>query len=96
MIGAPEHGKDIVDAIKACDKRYLKEKMCTIGTPEVDDSTKRMDVHAMIGDKKFSWAVTCEKLLEDNIRKQEFKSYKKSNKREAEQKMEKRVYHLQD
>ena len=52
MTGAPGHGKDIVDTINACDKRYLKEKMCNIGTPEADDSTKRMDAHAMIGDKK--------------------------------------------
>ena len=88
MIGAPGHSKDIVDAINACDKRYLKEKMCIIGTPEADDSTKRMDNHAMIGNKKFSLAVTCKKLLEDNIREQGFKSYRKSNKREANQKME--------
>ena len=52
MIGAPGHGKDIVDTINVCDTRYLKEKMCMIGTPEVDDSTKRMDAHAMIGNKK--------------------------------------------
>ena len=26
MIGAPGHGKDIADAINACNKRYLKEK----------------------------------------------------------------------
>ena len=56
-----------------------------IGIPEADDSTKIMDAHAMIGDKKSSWVVTCKKLLEDNIREQGFKSYKKSNKREAKQ-----------
>ena len=26
MIGAPEHGKDVVDEINACDKRYLMGK----------------------------------------------------------------------
>ena len=31
MIGAPGHGKDIVDAINACDKRYLKEQQNPIG-----------------------------------------------------------------
>ena len=50
MIGAPGHGKDIVDTVNVCDKRYLKEKMCMIGTPEAGDSTKRMDAHVMIGD----------------------------------------------
>ena len=96
MISAPGHGKDIVDTINACDKRYLKEKMCMIGTPESEDSTKRMDAHAMIGNKKSSWVVTCKILLEDNIREQGVKSYRKSNKSEAKQKMDKRVYHLQN
>ena len=96
MIGAPGHGKDIVDAINACDKRYLKEKMCMIGTPEAEDSKKRMDAHAMIGNKRSSWAVSCKILLEDKIREKGVKSYRKSNKREAKQKMDKRVYHLQD
>ena len=59
--------------------------MYMIENPEADDCTKRMDADAMIGDKKSSWTVTCKKLLEDNIREQGFKSYKKSNKREAKQ-----------
>ena len=29
-----------------------------VGTPEADDCKKRMDVHAIIGEKKSSWAVT--------------------------------------
>ena len=37
MVGAPGHGKDIVDTINARDKRYLKEKRCMVGTPEADD-----------------------------------------------------------
>ena len=51
MIGAPGHGKDIVDAINAYDKRYLQEKMCMVGTPEGDDCKKRMDAHAIIREK---------------------------------------------
>ena len=34
--------------------------------------------------------------MEDNIREQGVKSYRKYNKREAKQKMDKRVYHLQE
>ena len=41
-----------------------------IETPEADDSTKRMDVHAMTGDKKSSWVVICKTQLEDSIREQ--------------------------
>ena len=31
MIGALGHGNDIVNAINACDKRYLKEKCTWLG-----------------------------------------------------------------
>ena len=33
LIGVLGHGKDIVDAINACDKRYLKGKTCTVWNP---------------------------------------------------------------
>ena len=96
MIGIPGHEKDIVDAINACDKRYLKDKMCMVGTPEADDCKQRMDAHAMIGEKVSSWVVTCKQLLEDKIRVHGVKSYNKHSKRETKQKMKKRIYHLQD
>ena len=68
MIGTPGQGKNIVIAINTCNKRYLKAKICMVGTPETDDCKKIMDAHAMIGEKVSSWAVTHKKLLEDNIR----------------------------
>ena len=37
MIGAPGHGKDVVDGINACDNRYMMGKICMIGTQEVDN-----------------------------------------------------------
>ena len=58
-----------------------------VGTPEAGDCIKRMDTHAMIGEKRSSWAVTCKKLLEDDIRVHGIKSdknntaNKKQNKR---------------
>ena len=55
MVSTSGHGKDIVDGINACDKRYLKGNMCTIGTPEVDDYSKRMTVHSMIGSTHYSF-----------------------------------------
>ena len=89
MIGAPGHGKDIVDAINACEKRYLKEKMCMAGTPEADDYNKIMDAHTMIREKSSSWAVSYKQLLEDNARVHGIKSYNKYRKQETKQKMEK-------
>ena len=60
--------------------------MCMVGTPEPDDCKKRMDTHALIGEKKSSWAVTCKILSKDNIRVHGFQSYtntasKKKNKK---------------
>ena len=45
MIRAPEHVKDVVDGINACDKRYLIAKMCMIGTPEADHKEFRINTH---------------------------------------------------
>ena len=49
IVGVLGYWKDIVDAINACDKRYMKENMCLIGTSEADDSTIRMEAHIMVG-----------------------------------------------
>ena len=38
MTGYPEHGKDVVDDVNTCDKRYLMGEICMIGTPKRDDS----------------------------------------------------------
>ena len=54
-----------------------------IGTPEADDSKKRMDAHAMIGNIKSSWAVTCKLLLEDKLRDKGVKSYRKFKKKRS-------------
>ena len=47
-IGAPGHGKDVVDGLNATDKCYLRKMMCMIGTPEANDSQARMAAHSMI------------------------------------------------
>jgi len=36
-VGAPGHGKDLVDGLNALDKAFLRAKMCMIGTPEADE-----------------------------------------------------------
>ena len=64
MIGAPGHGKDLVDGINAIDTRYLKGKMCMIGTPEVDDCSKRIKSHSMIDNARYIFAEECKRLCE--------------------------------
>ena len=66
-----------MDAINDCDKRYMKENMCMIGTSEAYDSTIRMEAHIMVGQTKSSSTITYEKRLEDNIRVHWVKSYNK-------------------
>ena len=42
MIGAPRHGKFIVDKINTCDKRYIRAYIYMVKIQQVDDSTKRI------------------------------------------------------
>jgi hypothetical protein len=38
-VGAPGHGKDLVDGLNACDKQYLKKMMMRITLPGTEEST---------------------------------------------------------
>ena len=55
MIGAPDHGKDIVDGINASDKRYWKGKMYMIKTLEADNYSDRIKAHSMICNAHYSF-----------------------------------------
>jgi hypothetical protein len=96
-IGAPGHGKDIVDGLNATDKIYLRKMMCMIGTPEANDGEKRMAAHAMLGDQKMSLAQESARLcsLPERIHGVKAEGGKRQ-KREAAAKMKQRFYHVQD
>ena len=96
-IGAPGHGKDVVDALNATDKVYLRKMMCMIGTPEANDSEARMRAHSMLGDEKMSLAEESARLCRLPERAHGVKSEGgKRTKREAAAKMQQRFYHVQD
>ena len=83
MIGAPGYGKYLVDGINVYDKRYLKGKMCMIGTPEVDECSKRMKAHSMKGNEYSSFAEECKRLCECSDREnrpKDYSNYKKHGK----------------
>ena len=63
MIGAPGHGKDLVDGIHASDKRYLKGKMCMIGTPEAGDCSTRIKAHSMIFNAHYKFCRRVQKVM---------------------------------
>ena len=96
-IGAPGHGKDVVDALNATDKIFLRKKMCMIGTPEAKDGASRMAAHSMLGDAKMSLAEESQRLCSDPARFTGVKGHGgKLQKREANAPMKERHYHVQD
>ena len=96
-IGAPGHGKDLVDGLNAVDKVYLRKKMCLVGTPEAKDAACRMAAHSMVGDAKASLAEESARLCRDPAREGGVKSEGgKRQKRDDAAKMKKRHYHVQD
>jgi hypothetical protein len=80
-IGAPGHGKDVVDGLNATDKQFIQGKMCMIGTPESADSEKRMVAHSMAGNAR---AEKCVRLCSEEGRAEGVKSEKKYQKREEQ------------
>jgi hypothetical protein len=60
-VGAPGHGKDVVDGLNAKDKRYLKQQM----TPEENDSNNRMFACSMVKEEGKSLAEECARLCSD-------------------------------
>jgi hypothetical protein len=103
-VGAPGHGKDIVDGLNAADKRYLIMKMQMIGLPgagaegseENDGSSSRMSAELMVEGTSKSLAVECARLCSDKARSSGVKSEGKYCKRKSEAKMKQRHYHVQD
>jgi hypothetical protein len=80
-IGAPGHGKDVVEGLNAINKRYLSGNMCLIGATELNDSDKLMQAHAMInGTESKSLAEECKRLCEAKERVSGVKSHRKYNK----------------
>jgi hypothetical protein len=46
MIGAPGHGKDVVDALNATTKKHLKQKMRMVANPGNDESERKMKAYS--------------------------------------------------
>ena len=84
MIDTPGYGKEIVDGINTSEKRYLKGKMCMIGTSEVDDCSKRIKSHSIIGNVDYIFSEECKRLCEYSDKESGSKDYSKYKKCEAE------------
>jgi hypothetical protein len=94
-IGAPGHGKDLVDGLNACDKFYLKKVMARIVNPATEPSidSKNIINHSVVENEFVSISVEAARLCALD-RSSGSKSDRKHNKRESEAKMKKRFYHV--
>ena len=97
MIGAPGHGKDIVDAVNATTKRKIAKFMCNIANSESDDANRqdRIRPEAFADDTKFSFAAESKRLM-DATSSEGVKSAGKHAKREAAAPLKKRVFHISE
>eukprot|EP00957_Ditylum_brightwellii_P072992 5546808-Ditylum_brightwellii.AAC.1 len=60
-VGAPGHGRDIVDGLNATDKAFFKAMFCD-KNPEQDHTSKDMIAHCMSQKGRVCFAKTCRKL----------------------------------
>jgi hypothetical protein len=96
MIGAPGHGKDVVDALNATTKKYIKQKMRMVSNPGSDECCDRkMKVHSVSATESTSFAMECVRLCCLEERKDGVKSSAKYAKREQSARVSERVYYLQ-
>ena len=96
MIGAPGHGKDVVDALNATTKKYIKQKMRMVSNPGSDECCDRkMKVHSVSETESTSFAMECLRLCSLQERKDGVKSSSKYAKREQAAPVSERLYYLQ-
>jgi hypothetical protein len=98
MIGAPGHGKDVVDALNATTKKYLKQKMWMVANPGNDQSERKMKAYSQSEreTETTSFARECLRLCNLRDRKDGVKSSAKYGKREKAAKISGRHYYLQE
>jgi hypothetical protein len=97
-IGAPSHGKDVVDGLNAMDKQFLKwlfRAIAEAGSNE-DKNERKIAAHSMTNEGVFSLAEHAAKKLGSESRALGIKGNRKNRKREQNAKMKKRTYHVQD
>ena len=93
-IGAPGHGKSIIDGLNAVDKHYLKKVMCMSGSNHVDDIQSRMKMYTIAKKASLSFATECARLCGQEKRK--FGVLSTPAYQSRNHKLNERYYHVQD
>jgi hypothetical protein len=97
MIGAPGHGKHLVDALNATTKKYIKQKMWMVSHPGSNEGCDRkMKVHSVSETESTSFAMECLHLCTLEERKDGVKSSSKYAKRKQSAQVSEQLYYLQE
>jgi len=94
-VGAPGHGKDVVDGLNAVDKRFLRTAMMRILNPEEEFDSKCMLSHTANQSTFYSFAKVCRKLLQEHADGVAAMTTEKSGKREKARKYASKKYFVQ-
>ena len=94
-VGAPGHGKDVVDGLNAIDKEFLKRAMMRNKNPEDNHSCKDMFAHGFTLKGRVSFAEKCHKLLQENADMLAKMNTTKNQKHESNQKYRTKHYRIQ-
>ena len=62
QVGAPGHGKDIIDGVNAVDKKYIAKCFCMTNTPEATNAAKRISAESMIEGASKSFATEWQRI----------------------------------
>ena len=93
-VGAPGHGKSIIDGLNAVDKHYLRKVMCMSGSTKSDDLEIRMKMYAITQNSTLSFAEECARLC--GLESRRFGVQSSPTYDSRKQKVNERVYHVQD
>ena len=93
-IGAPGHGKSIIDGLNAVDKHHLKKVMCMSGSNRTDDLESRMKMYSIAKKASFSFAKECARICGQEERK--FGVLSTPAYQSRSHKLNERYYHVQD
>ena len=97
-IGAPGHGKDVVDALNAVDKEFLKKMMCRISVLDEDQMNVGQDKKFLpnsVNENKEVVSLAEEATRLCALERTEgAKGGNKHKKREGKAKMKERIYHV--
>jgi hypothetical protein len=96
LVGAPGHGKDLVDGLNACDKQYLKKMMMRITLPGNKQSAaeEKTIIPYSVKERKFASIAKEAARLCSLDRFEGAKGDKKNNKREEAAVMKKQINHV--